>query len=159
MIFDMKITMTEEGPTPRRLLASFNRAKKAAMFKVAEHHHRRNIPKHFTMRAIGEYGYTPRTRLYAARKWKEMRTRLPLVHTGESRVRVLRRDIRGTHGGARLVLHAPALNLRPKDDSINLREELTAMTETEVNELVAVAKESMIRQFASIRTKTRVRIR
>lgn len=126
-----------------------NEAIKEGNFAVAESWVTKRLPKHFTREAYDLYGYLPRMGepgtpytkwkgTYTGRKLKEKGHTLPGVWSGESESRAKHPRIVATSKGVRVYINAPALNLRPKDGRIDLREEVVKTTFQEADELFAL---------------------
>jgi hypothetical protein len=101
--------------------------------------------KHFTHGATREYNYTPRKGeagsgrrfkgSYTAKKLAAKGHTKPLVYTGESERLTRLRDVRATFKGARVVLKANKLNFRAKNSRINMRREMTTISNAEAEHL------------------------
>jgi len=114
---------------------------------LAAYWHEHMRAKHFTVAGAREYGYLPRRgergnmprigfkRSYTGRKLKAMGHTRPLVYTGESEEMTRIRDIRVHGKTATVVLHAPKLNWRNRYSQIHMWEEMTTVSEPELQEL------------------------
>lgn len=165
------IRLHETGLTPRRYLAERNRIHKEMWRSLGEHWHRYQRPKHFTKAGAQEYGYAPRSgdpgrthpkgfhRSYQGRKLRRFGHTLPLVYTGLSRNLTRVRDVRPTSKGVRVIMRAPALNLRPKGGRINMRNELINISRRDARALVSVGERRLGSLFArstNLRRTTRL---
>lgn len=140
---------------------------KAAWAATGAFWHREYRPRHFTLAGARKYGYTPRSgeqsglskgqffRSYTGRKLKKKHHRLPLVWSGRSRSRTALRDVRSTSKGARVVLHANALNYRNPHSKINMREEVRTISPDEERRLVAELDAEIQRGLDGIRETER----
>lgn len=165
------IKVTETGTTPRRYLAERNRIHKEMWRALGEHWHRYQRPKHFTRAGAAEYAYAPRSgdpgrphpkgffRSYQGRKQRRFGHMLPLVYTGLSRNLTRLRDVRPTGKGVRVVMRAPALNLRPRGGHIHMRDELTTISQRDAKALVNVGERrlgSLFARSSNLRRTTRL---
>lgn len=126
-------------------------AGRAALRKVGRKWIDTMLPIHFTNVAFSRYGYTKRDPGYRFRK----RTRgnngqstaigedKPLVWSGQSRTSAkqarfqLENGTAGTVAGS-VIINAPALNLRYAGSTIDMRDEVTRVTQAEVEELASL---------------------
>lgn len=61
----------------------FKSATRLAMEQIALYWHEKLLPKHFTSKAIGEYGYKQRAKLTVMKKMKYGTANTPMVKTGK----------------------------------------------------------------------------
>jgi hypothetical protein len=120
-----------------------NDAIRRTWFIVGSDYHRAFMAKHFTHAGAREYGYAPRKgergapgskgfrRSYTGRKLRQKGHTLPLVWSGESRTLARVRDVRATSKGCRIVIHANKLNFRNPKSEINMRDEVTRVSDME----------------------------
>jgi hypothetical protein len=169
----MIITMRERGATPKLAAREANNINRDAAAEVALTWHDRYVRKHFTNAGATEYRYTPRAgergsgkafrKSYTGKKLLSKGHTRPLVFSGESYVRVLgsRTNITSTarrgEAQARLRMNAPALNFKNPRSSIDMRDELTRVSDPEQDELTIVGREyqeSRYRAIATTETRT-----
>jgi hypothetical protein len=102
-----KLTTRGVIPPKRGLKKLVGQWKKRGYKEMAGHWHRFFRPKHFTWEGAREYRYR-------RRKTKPFRKpgTLPLVHTGDSRRLLMRRNIRATKFQGIVKLRAPNLSRR-----------------------------------------------
>lgn len=133
-----------------------------AWTQTGEFWHRTLRPRHFQADALSEYGYARRKRRYLARKrakWGHIR---PLVWSGEleqaTRARRIETRTFRTRSRMRVVLPlARKANWRHPASQVNLREELTAVSDRDAERMVAVHNRTMserLRSFGRSVTKT-----
>jgi len=143
------VALKRSGPTPKLLKRELNNCHRDAAANMGEFWHERYRPKHFTNAASTEYGYTPRQgergrpfgkgfdRSYTGHKLKLHNHSRPLVFSGESQRRTETMDVRATakkgEAFVRVVLHAPALNFRYSGSPIDMRDEMTAVSQREAD--------------------------
>ena len=111
-------------------------------------------PRHFTKQAPQIYGYAPRQgegprskekksffASYLGRKQKTKRHQRPLVFSGTSERLSAQGEVRPTSKRVRVVMRVPAFNFvqTRRGYTINMREELTRVTQSERNQLGRVA--------------------
>lgn len=113
MIID-KITVTERGNVPRRLMGAYNRATKEAWSNTGRYYHVNLRPKRFTKAHGDKAGYRKRSgenlpygsrgfwRSYYGRKIREKHTNAPFVWSGRSRQAMQMARIVGTKNLARV---------------------------------------------------------
>lgn len=148
------VALKTEGPTPRLLKRVLNDCHRDAAANMGSFWHERFREKHFTNAASSEYGYHPRqgergrpskkfSSSYTGRKLREKGHTRPLVYTGESERRTRQLDVRATakrgEARVRVVLHAPALNFRYAGSPIDMRDEVTTVSQREAD---AIAEET-----------------
>lgn len=158
------IRVIEIGPTPRAIKSELGRATIAALRQIGALWHSRFRPKHFTHAGAKEYGYTRRRGedstfgsksfwgSYTGRKFNRYRHTLPLVYSGLSRRLTAVRDIRATRKRVRIVMPAPALNLRPRNGRIRMREEMTRVSRREADFLTETFEGRINREFNAIKS-------
>jgi hypothetical protein len=151
----------------------FNELRRHAWEKVGYYWHANFRPKHFTREGAREYGYQPRAgepgrpkknfwRSYAGWKQKHLGHQLPLVLTGELReaTRVFRVVATSTATSSRLRVILPAAakaNFRHPKSPIDMRAELTHVSEAEAAELVQymdAVMDDWLRDFRHESSKT-----
>lgn len=149
-------------PGTRRFAAFLNRAKRAAWIDAGLFWHKHLRPKHFTKAGATEYGYAPRRgergnllagesfrSSYTGQKLRKFGHTRPLEYTGHSRALTRLRDVRPmTKGrGVRVVLRAPGLNRSVKGASVNMRAEMTVISEREANQIIRLWNRSLERRL------------
>jgi hypothetical protein len=119
-------------------------AARVALRAVGETWINRFLPLHFQNIAFARYGYTPRQPYYRMRKRKRVEIGgvraigedKPLVFSGRSRERAkaARVDAKApssTRAYADIIIDAPALNFKPTGSTVNMRDEVTRVTQEE----------------------------
>ena len=157
----MTTVVTEVGATARNLLKgrALNDVMRETVREMGVYWHGHYLPKHFTPAGAAEYGYTPRTKGYMIRKARVKHHQNPLEYSGESKARAtMIRDVRPTatrnNVKVRVVLHTPALNFIPKGGRINLRDEVTRVSDREANTLGEVAGRAEVRELNALKVTT-----
>lgn len=153
--------MRERGFTPKLALKKLREINVVTMTELGNYWHDNFRDKHFTPAGAREYGYAPRNVAYMIKKAKKWGHRNPLEWSGKSRALSRIKDIRtaGTtaaRGRVRVVLHMPALNFIPKGGSINMNDEMTRVSQAEIQKLGEIAADSLDRQFNAL-TETSTR--
>lgn len=170
----MLIKIKEDGVAPRNMVKAWNQVRREGYRAIAVMWHRDMRPEHFKVGARWKYDYKPRAgelgnpryirlksgqkyrdfrRHYAARKLRMKGHGRPLVWSGTSEALSRIRDIRTTSKGSRVVLHTPGLNRRNKYSQINMREELTRITEGEARLLAKEYERATARNFKRVRDR------
>ena len=163
MIGEIKIR--ERGPTPGLLKRAFNAMKQKCFLAAGIFWHKEFRVKHFTKSGATEYGYTPRKTSgkygfkssYTGRKLREKGHTKPLVWSGESMALTRMRDVRATSKRGRVVIRAPRFNTQPKNSTIDMRYEMTRVTEREAVQMIRVydhSLDSQLRAFRATQSKT-----
>jgi hypothetical protein len=146
-------------------MASLSRADmkaiiQSAWVKVGELWHREMRPKHFTQAGAREYDYAPRSgepgnphpqgfwQSYTGRKQRYQRHTRPLEWSGELKelTRARRIDAKAFRKRSKMRVIMPQArkaNFRHPASEVNMREELTRVSEREVPELVEEHNETM----------------
>lgn len=106
------------------------------------------LPLHFKQSAHARYGYLPRDKGYRLRKRlggdiagvESIREDKPLVWSGRSReharqARVVTKAASSTYAYADVIINAPALNFRYQNSKIDMRDEVTRITQSELQDL------------------------
>ena len=134
----------------------FNNAVATSLAEAAAEWHRSYLPKHFTRAGAQEYGYKARkgekmspgqrgyTRSYAYRKLKAFGHQDPLVFTGETKQLSRMRKIVYTSKQAKVVLPRK-LNWKHPKSQISMRDEITAVSQPELDALRELAQETVAR--------------
>lgn len=121
--------------------------------------HRDFRPKHFTHAGAREYGYQPRQGSYTRQKLHKHGHTRPLEYSGQSRRRTSIRDVRATSQKVRIVMNAPALNLRPGlHGRINPRDEMTRISAPEKTEIIRLLERLIIMGIEQNRTRRTVTV-
>jgi len=132
---------------------------------AGERWHQTMRPQHFTRAGARKYGYLPRAgergnerrnfrSSYTGRKLRRFGHTNPLVYTGLSMALTRPRDVRATAKGVRVVMNSPGFNRRNPRSRINMREELTRVTEEEANLLARLMEERLVQMLAGCRVTT-----
>lgn len=149
--------------------SAFNEMKRETFREMGELWHREMRPKHFTHAGAREYGYAPRKgeagnrhrkgfkRSYTGIKLRLVGHTRPLEFSGEGRRLSRIQDIRVTSKRVRVILPRK-FNFRNPHSRVNMREELTTISEREERELVAAADRDIGRRLAAWRPRTRTKI-
>ncbi len=159
---DFKAKITYFGAVPGKSLsaAQMKELILESWTLVGEDWHRRLRPKHFTTAGAREYGYKPRKgeagnadsksfwRSYTGRKQKKYGHTRPLVWSGEleqlSRARRIEARAFSTRSKVRVIMpQAQKANFRNPHSQINMREELTTVSDAEVVEIAELHNQSM----------------
>lgn len=160
----------------RKAKWSWARIVKAAWFKAGCFWHSELREKHFTHAGAREYGYLPRagetgnTRKkfwasYTGRKQRIMGHTLPLVWSGESmnltKIRKIRTKAEGflTYSGCEVILPSPGFNRRNPHSHINMREEVTAISQRDASTVVRGFEGEVNRRLNAIRGRKTVTIK
>lgn len=158
----MRIAKIEmRGPVPGNLSEGDQKQIIAdAWSRVGHFWHRELLDKHFTNAASTEYGYTARQgesgrpgkrgfhRSYTGRKLRLKGHTRPLEYTGKSKERakgMARVVVRQGKGWteARVVMNSPGFNRRYSGSPINMRAELTTISQREVAQLTDVLNDGI----------------
>lgn len=147
----------EEIGGPGIVLKNLNTLKKKVFMLMGIFWHDNLRQKHFTKAGAREYKYAPRRgdrgnigrkgfrHTYQARKLRTKGHTRPLVYSGESEGRTRVRDVRSTSKGVRVVLNVPTLNLKNPLTKIDMRQEMTVISDREVPLLVEVGERELDR--------------
>ena len=152
--------VTQTGPMPKELIKRLPKFKKEAFIEAGKLWHRHYRPKHFTLKGAREYGYAPRSGergsgrgfkgSYTARKLKKFGHTRPLVYTGESAQLARILDVRGTSKGSRTIIHARGFNRRNPKSEINMRDEMTRISDREAQQLTGFIGRMMNREMGKL---------
>lgn len=169
-----EITLTKNGPTPKLVQRELNNIHREAARTMGQVWAARFRAKHFTNAASAEYGYTPRQgesgrphpkgfrRSYTGRKLKQFGHTRPLVKTGESEAQTRAPRIVATatrsEAKVRVIMNAPGFNRRYAGSPIDMRKELTTVTEREGQELAREAGFFLQFVFSKLRQSERTTI-
>jgi hypothetical protein len=154
--------ITTSGYMPKLAIRKQNNIRRESMREVGTYWHGHFREKHFTREGASEYGYAQRSRGYMIAKARVKHHQDPLVWSGESREqsRALHVVPTATQAEAKVkvILHTPKLNYIPKGGTINLRDEMTRVSQREVTVLAGVAGDSLDRQFNALSDRSTTRI-
>jgi len=154
----IQVKVRHEGAVPGSMNLSrgaFDNCLKEAWFETGKFWHTALRPKHFTKSGAREYGYLPRKgeesgagrsfwKSYTGRKQKKFGHTLPLVFTGELREMSGTANIQPTAKGVRVALsRANKANWHNPHSQIDMREELTRVSDAEARLLAEVPDEAM----------------
>ena len=156
MIF---VQIVETGATPGILSREMQRIRRLTFHEMGTVWHATMRPKHFTHAGAREYGYEPRKGqpgsgspvkgergyygTYTGRKELKKRHTLPLVYSGQSRILASIGTVVSTFKGCRVKMPTRALNFRPHGGRINLRDEMTRISEREAAVLMKIANKNL----------------
>lgn len=159
-MYRLVIEIREMGPTPRGMKRAVGNAFKAAYQATGEHWQEHMLPKHFTKAGAKEYGYTPRKgeqqtgkafwRSYTGRKQKYQGHTRPLVYSGTSEILALRGRVLATRKAAVVSIPAPALNYRPPHSTIDMRREVTTISDRELPVLARIFEQTLHDQLTAV---------
>ena len=133
------------GATTAQLRIWLEDAYEAALW----HWHRDIRPKHFQESAVAEYGYQPRQADYERGKHRSLGHNRPLVYSGDSERATERAYVKASGRSASLHMAAGNLTWNPGRGRVNMREELTAMTWDDKQEMAHVMERDMDRAIQS----------
>ena len=163
MLPEIKFTVERD---PKVLKArEWTKMLKLVWFRVGMFWHKFILPKHFTKRGAAEYKYPKRqgevytgerggwSRTYHSKKLKSKHHGHPLTFTGELKKAALGLvDIRATGNGANIYLRGlpPHVNMRVSENSPNMRAELTALSNKDIDTLVRFGDKQIDRELKRI---------
>lgn len=162
--FEIKYT---GHPLTRR---DFNDMKRRTFDVIGRTWHRDMLAKHFSHAGAREYGYRPRKgmpgnphpqgfdRSYSGRKLRAMGHTRPLEYSGEGRRLARIQDIRVTSKRVRVILPRK-FNRRNPHSQIDMREELTTVSEGEERQLVYLADRHLDRQLGAYQPTHKTKIK
>lgn len=169
-----EVTLEKRGPTPKLLQRELNNVSRETARTMGQVWASRFRAKHFTNAASSEYGYTPRqgeagrpgrrgfAQSYTGRKLRIFGHTRPLVKTGESeqQTRSPRIEATATRAEAkcRVVMNAPGFNRRYAGSPIDMRKELTTVSQAEGEELAREAAFFMQFVFSRIRDTSTLKV-
>jgi hypothetical protein len=156
------------GATPKLAARQRNAVQKEAFAYALKFWHAKYRDKHFTNAGATEYGYTPRKGergsgrrfkgSYTAYKLKKMGHTRPLEFSGRSRALAARENVTSTSKGGRARINAPALNFRNRFSQINMRDEMTRVSDAERSALTREFGDYLTGRFARLTAKETVTI-
>lgn len=120
---------------------------KTAWHSIAALWQRRMRPDHFEPAAARRYGYRRRVSKYNRAKMRKFGHTTPLVWSGTSKALAAVRDVRSTPTRGKVIVHARALNFRPKGWPHSLGEELKSTTVRERRRLSRLFKRRFERRM------------
>ena len=125
---------------PEALRSSIPAASKDALAAAGLHWHRKMLPGHFKEGAYSKYGYKQRTLGYVKRKRREQGHNKPMVWKGQLRDALTRQAIVRVVGKTATVsmTAARALNFSGRSGYPDMRQEVAAITDGEMQELARV---------------------
>lgn len=160
----LKISWTKTGPVAGMKRADEHRAQKETYEEMGLYWVDEHLPKHFTHAGAREYHYTEResfesgirsfNRSYQGQKLRKFGHTLPLMKTGAGMRRLRVRDVRPTKDGATVVLNAPVFNLSNKYSRVDMRAELTAISDRDELELQETGDDAFQGRIDAIRDQT-----
>lgn len=169
-----EITITKTGPTPKLVQRELNNINREAARTMGQVWSTRFREHHFTNAASAEYGYTPRQgeagrpgrrgfkRSYTGRKLAKFGHTRPLEKTGDSRALTRNPRIVATatrsEAKVRVIMNSPGFNRRYAGSPIDMRKELTTVTEREGQELAREAGFFLQFVFSKMRQSERTTV-
>lgn len=152
-----------ENGSPKQVLEKLPQDLKEQLLEVVNFWHDKYEPGHFQTRAIGKYGYEPRTRKYSDRKEKKYGHRRPLEFSGDSKreagrgIRLTTRQQRGqTYIQARGTMNVPKY-FYYQPGGVDMPFELTMTTGVEEDQMARVYHDKATEAIAKRKHKTRRR--
>lgn len=156
---DLRITIRERGPTPRKLRKVYTAAKRVAWLATGKLFHLEMRDKRFTSEHGRKAGYAPRQgevaglgrrwwSTYTGQKQKKWGHTRPLEWSGETRRAVKSANITSTTKGARVAYPgARKLNYRRWPTSPHMAEEFRRLLPDEITPLANTFDESLDREM------------
>lgn len=134
------------GPVPKHVTRGvINQILKEGYRLIGIYWQKHLLPKHFTHAGAREYGYTPRKGeagsgrkfrgSYTFKKLQRQGHTKPLVYTGASEQAAKGGRVTSTSKGVRVTVPARALNFKPPRSNINMRQEVTRISDAEAETL------------------------
>lgn len=142
----------------------YSKVAREALGAIGLEWHDKFLPLHFKRGAKSKYGYRERTAKYNREKRKRHNHTKPLVNTGDMQQELTgAASIRPTRQRVSVNMFARAINLagrqkRRRPNYPDLRGEVTATTQKEIDRLATRAEEKAARAFARVTKKRRRRI-
>lgn len=136
--------------------ADTNRMLKQELHKLGRFYHANYAKKHYTRAGAREYNYTPRSRKYNYAKQRLLKHSIPLVFTGRTRELAKSKNVRATRKWVQVTMPIRAVNFKPRNSRVNMREEVERVSENErktIQDRFNTKMEGRIRSF--VRQKTR----
>ena len=161
------ITVERVGVGKALKVRHVNKARRSALWQVADAWHVRFRPIHFTVEGARRYNYrqrrTKRIRSGSIRKTKAGKplapSGLPLVWSGRSRVLSQQKKIRATKNWSKVTSPVRALNFRPQGwPPGQMAKEYRTVVSRERRKLQSVATQTVAKEFRGSRVKSVVRI-
>lgn len=151
----MKTSITESGPTPRKLAKEIKRINLYSARKLGEHFHAVNLPRRFTIAGGRMLGFALRSPDYQRMKLRRKGHNNPLEFSGRTKRDVLGIEDVRTSGTskrwtAQVVLRARGLN-RFKTSRINPAEEIRRVAAKEEGPLARVFENHFDQQTQAIK--------
>ena len=149
------VKMKTTGAVPKVAMKIMNKAKKLTWRDAGVQWHRHMRPLHFQAGADVRYDHSPRTATYEWRKRRAHGHVRDLEWSGLSKSLTRQQDIRATSKGVRVVMNAPALNLKPKSNpnNIDMRAELTKILPSEASAIAKNIDSNLGRRLNQDRTR------
>lgn len=164
----MEIKIFQRGATPDLIPRALKHLTRTALKAGAELWVKKFIPKHFQRSAIRRYEYTPRKGEKFARGTREFWDSysgsklnkktgpghlIPLVHSGKTKASALRSKVKLIAVRAQVVTRAPALNFRPRNSTINMREEFQTLLPQEHEEIAREMERAFQSELDILKTR------
>lgn len=151
------------GAVPKHVTrATMNKLLKEGYRLIGLYWQKHILPKHFTHAGAREYQYTPRKGeagsgrsfrgSYTAKKLKRQGHTKPLVYTGESERSAKTGRVTSTSKGVRVTIPARALNFKPPRSNINMRREVTRISEADAEKLTKLLGAFIDRKLSQLPT-------
>ena len=115
------------------------------------------LPQHFTVAGARKYGFRRRTRKYLEAKMRKRGHVRPLVSSGESERRSRRSRITTTAFKGVATINAPALNFRPKGGRIDMRDEVTRLTQQDERKMFGAFRKRFHERLRRLRGTRKTR--
>lgn len=163
-----RIEIHYKGAIPYLTRSEFNEVKRDVFRDAGEFWHTHLRPKHFTHAGASEYGYLPRkgdrgrphrggfNSSYQGRKLRLFGHTRPLEFTGEGRKLSQIQDVRVTSKRVRVILPRK-FNWRNASSPIIMREEITAISQNDEDQLIDRAEENTVNRLNEIKRTHTVR--
>lgn len=163
-----KIELHYQGAEPKLTRTDWNAIKREVFQDAGEFWHEEIRPKHFTNAAESEYNYTPRKggrgrphprgfkASYQGRKLRLLGHTRPLVFTGEGQKLSQVQDVRVTSKRVRIILPRK-FNFRNPHSPIIMREELTAISDRDEDQIIARADKLTGEKLNEVKRTQKVR--
>lgn len=168
IVFDINITVGGPRSVSKR---SWPKIKKEVYLGAARYWHAQIKNKHFTKAGGREYNYTPRSgergsgakgrffSTYTGRKQRKFGHTNPLVWAGRFKAEAQQAIVKGTSKGSAAVIRGRVLNVRLRNSRINMREEITAVSDGDSKAVVSNAQKDTNQQISKAKlTRKRIKV-
>ena len=153
------VIRVERTSVLRVLKRDLNRIVRNSLRLALQEWRRSILPVHFTAAGARKYGFRARTRKYRERKQREKGHSRPMVWSGESEERSRRARITTTSRRGFATVNAPTLNLRPKGGRIDMRDELSRLTQQDERTMFSAFRKrfsKLLRRLRGVRSTKRI---